>query len=228
MNQEGQFPEFLKIAVMNYPVQLYPYVLSMPGNKTLYIEDAKLIALLSETLDFKYEIISAEENDYGKPLTDGNWTGLIGIIQREEADLAISYVGLTYDRSLAVPFSYPYSFRRITFITDNLEYFPDNYRILHPFSSCVWLAVGFSLLSMLLVSFLFRNRRGSFQNMLMNVYGALLAHSVNFDAPKLSAKLFVMSWFIGGILISQSYMAFLLSFLTLPTLSGVRNINELS
>ncbi|GFR14094.1 glutamate receptor ionotropic, delta-2 [Trichonephila clavata] len=65
-------------------------------------------------MNIKYEIVVPLDNKFGREITVGNWTGIVGIVQRGEADLAIC-IGINENRFQVVDFSFPYSSSRLTF-----------------------------------------------------------------------------------------------------------------
>ena len=52
-----------------------------------------------------------------KKLDNGSWTGGPGILQRREADVCSSAVGITFERTSVVDFPLPIIFRRCSLIT---------------------------------------------------------------------------------------------------------------
>lgn len=225
--EKFNFPKFVKIAVVRF-IEESPYALSIDRNKTIFTEDARLISFLSETIGFKYEIVMPEDGKYGQLLPNGTWNGLIGLLQRREADLAFSRLTISYERFKAFRFSYPYLLAPQTFMSDALEYLPNSYRIMQSFSISVWVSVVISLFVMLVILPPFKTKKNEKQSMLLIIYQALLSYPTRLKSRKLSTKLFMISWIIGGIFLTQAYKAVLLSFLTLPMLSGIRNSIELA
>ncbi|GIY44654.1 hypothetical protein CEXT_65911 [Caerostris extrusa] len=65
----------------------------------------------------KYEIVVSKDKIFYNSLTDGNFTGILGMIQRGEADLTASYLPWQEIRSKAVDFSMPYKLGGADFIT---------------------------------------------------------------------------------------------------------------
>lgn len=228
MQNGNIFPKFVRIAAIESPYSKSPhYRLQLDNNSTLSIPDAPLITILSEVLKFKFDIIQPEDNTYGEN-KDGNWTGLLGLMQRKQADLIINKLSLTEERASLVDVSIPYQYVHMTFITDKPKYVPDMMAMLHPFSLSLWLAVVVSFLLVQPLLYLFRIKNYSFQNMLFKIFGSLLEKAVNIKLRKVSTKILILSWVLGAMLITQSYKAVLLSFLTFPSLRGIRDIAELA
>ncbi|GFW89295.1 lig_chan-Glu_bd domain-containing protein [Trichonephila clavipes] len=66
-------------------------------------------------MNIKYDTVFPEDNEYGREIHDGNWTGLIGMVKRGEADLAIGTLGISENRFRVIDFSFPYTAGRLTF-----------------------------------------------------------------------------------------------------------------
>ena len=67
----------------------------------------KILRQLSKDLGFEYTINESVDAHYGVE-ADGKWTGLIGALQRNEADMALQTISVTEDRSKVVDFTAPY------------------------------------------------------------------------------------------------------------------------
>lgn len=57
-----------------------------------------LLKEMSKVLNFTFEILEVEDGTYGVQDETGRWNGIIGVLQRHEADLSISAVTITYSR----------------------------------------------------------------------------------------------------------------------------------
>ncbi|GIY77579.1 hypothetical protein CEXT_233921 [Caerostris extrusa] len=70
-------------------------------------------------MGFLYELMVPEDGLFGNRLEDGNWTGVVGLLQRNEADMAFSYLSAkSYERYLILDFSTTYSSQVQTFVTE--------------------------------------------------------------------------------------------------------------
>ncbi|XP_063898976.1 glutamate receptor ionotropic, kainate 4 [Helicoverpa armigera] len=67
-----------------------------------------LIARLSETMSFDYEIVSPKSGGFGKKLPNGTWDGVVGDLMRGETDIAISALTMTAEREEVIDFVAPY------------------------------------------------------------------------------------------------------------------------
>lgn len=229
MQQNRHFPKFLRVAATNSNFKILPDIYEYIGNEPRYIRDNSMIRILAKVLNFNFELVQPLDGPYGSPLPDGNWTGIIGMVHREEADIAIGKLSITEQRSSVIDFSYPYQYIPISFITDQPQYLSDRYAVMRAYSLNGWIAIIASLILVQCASCIFQvNNKGSLQSMLLDIYGILLEMSINFRLHKLNTKFLIFSWIIGAMFLSQGYKAILLSFLTFPTLTGIRNIPELA
>ncbi|CAH0599387.1 unnamed protein product [Chrysodeixis includens] len=67
-----------------------------------------LIARLSETMSFDYEIVSPRSGGFGRKLPNGSWDGVVGDLMRGETDIAISALTMTAEREEVIDFVAPY------------------------------------------------------------------------------------------------------------------------
>ncbi|GFS48594.1 putative glutamate receptor [Trichonephila inaurata madagascariensis] len=109
-----KFPSKIKIA---YLPSKYLLEIDKDENGDIQLNGliGQVINLVSSKLKFQYEIQKPPDNEFGVRKKDGNWTGLLGILQRKEADMVFS-IAVTEERSQVVDFSIPYTFEDATFI----------------------------------------------------------------------------------------------------------------
>lgn len=227
MLQINNFPKHLKIAALLTDNKIKPYLEKTKEGDTIYILDAFVIPLLQQVLGFSYEIAIPKDNNFGKNGPGGNWTGLVGLVQRGNVDIGIGLI-ITVDRNSVVDFSYPYDFTDITFVTDKLQYLPRSFAIFHPFSWQMWVALVLCLILISFLLFVFMRKRYQFLAVLLCCYGMLLENALNFKNTTSTVRMLMLSWIIGVLFITNSYKAVLLAFLSFPTETGIRNARELS
>ncbi|GIY33388.1 glutamate receptor ionotropic, delta-1 [Caerostris extrusa] len=107
-----------KTFVVVSPMELLMHV-NRKGNGDVQLEgcEGKFLQIVLEALRIQYEIVVSKDLLYGEPLPDGNFTGMIGMVQRGEADLTGGYLTMNEVRSKVVNFSIPYLIEETTFIT---------------------------------------------------------------------------------------------------------------
>ncbi|GIX95871.1 lig_chan-Glu_bd domain-containing protein [Caerostris extrusa] len=93
------------------------------GSITFSGIQGRFIDLILQALNLKFELVIAEDKESGRMLDDGNWTGTIGKIQRDEAELALNFISISEPRSRIVDFSTVYMTDDISFAIKRLEHF---------------------------------------------------------------------------------------------------------
>ncbi|XP_025995684.2 LOW QUALITY PROTEIN: glutamate receptor 4 [Solenopsis invicta] len=63
---------------------------------------------LSDEMQFDYDLIIPEDQEFGKKLPNGEWTGLIGDLARGETDIAVAALTMTSEREEVIDFVAPY------------------------------------------------------------------------------------------------------------------------
>ncbi|KAG8180275.1 hypothetical protein JTE90_013528 [Oedothorax gibbosus] len=76
---------------------------------------------LLQGLGLEYRVVMPADRNYGFLLPNGTWTGLIGMVHRGEADLALGALVITENRLRYVDFSVPYNINPLTFADLLLE-----------------------------------------------------------------------------------------------------------
>lgn len=110
-----------------------PYAITNRDGKTLYVEEAELIRLVAESLRIPYEVIIPEDEAYGIKLPDGNWTGMIGMLERSEVDLALGYIEINEELPPGVNYIYPHVISETTFMGNKPKPLIAKEAIFYPF-----------------------------------------------------------------------------------------------
>ncbi|EEC17090.1 glutamate receptor, putative, partial [Ixodes scapularis] len=102
----------------------------------------------------RYSLSSPEDSQWGMALPGGNWTGLVGMLHQNRADMALGPVAMTYDRSQVSTFTSQVSTDYLTVLSG----FPDVveasvFGTLMAFEWKVWLGLLCSLLLCVFTNF---------------------------------------------------------------------------
>ena len=106
----------------------------------------KLIDHLATKFRFTYELVTPSDEEYGRLLTDGNWSGLVGMLTRGDADLIIDDISITESRKQVIDFSMPFFVDRWIFSTLCTKDKHKTTSFLKLFTVEVWIALIISLL----------------------------------------------------------------------------------
>lgn len=196
-----------------------------------YLENQKdvygqICFLLLEVLHASYQISFADSG--GILLENGTWTGLIGMLNRSEIDLAMTNFFVSEDRNEAVHFLYPFNLDEVTFITRKPEYSPQTFAIFATVSLSVWVALAISMTVIIIFNFFLTKKKCSLDAIVFNILAVFLSQHVSIKMTTMSEKLLHCSWMMGAIFFTFCYNSVLLSFLTFPPKVGVTNFNELA
>uniref|UniRef100_A0A8C8RLM8 Glutamate receptor n=1 Tax=Pelusios castaneus TaxID=367368 RepID=A0A8C8RLM8_9SAUR len=100
--QEGMDPPMLTVTMILQD----PYTMMRGTELEGYCLD--LLDALAKMVHFKYKVTIVKDGRYGSLVSNGNWTGMVGEILRQEADLAVAPLTITSAREEAVSFTMPF------------------------------------------------------------------------------------------------------------------------
>ncbi|XP_064111241.1 probable glutamate receptor [Macrobrachium nipponense] len=103
------------------------------GKITISGPMANLLNALAKSLNFQYVLVRPPDGAWGIPSPSGDWNGMIGMVKRNEADLALGPFGLTYSRSRVVDFSSPILIDYYRILVKRPTSEPDPWGFLRPF-----------------------------------------------------------------------------------------------
>ncbi|GBM02313.1 hypothetical protein AVEN_138439-1 [Araneus ventricosus] len=225
-----KFPKFLRIAVNQIGGMCE---LGVDANGKLKFESGTergFIQFLSEMFRFSYELVQPPDMSWGSPRSDGNWTGLIGMVQRGEADMAMCSVIITEEREKVVSFSREYDIQHMIFATRRPKNLPRIQSIILPFSFQIWLGVLCLLIIMPVLWKYLLKVKTDLGNYYMYALASLLKLSIDIKCGRSCGEYILLgTWFWIVAVISAGYGSVFLSFLTLPMKEDViRDIPRLA
>lgn len=222
------FPSFLRIAIMplrhaiEFDIDETDKVTFTGGVESLFVE------ILSKVLGFRYQLFIPDDRQWGRLSEEGNWTGMIGMVQHNKTDIAIGDLTITESRTKVVDFI-PYSIEETTFATRLPKEIIRHTFYVQPFRYIIWLMC---LLAVIISPFVFwmgLKKRMPFTKLLFAMIGNILNQPLSFSIIAARDKLLFGFWILFSFLLSSSYTALLLSSLTIPAHEhGVRTLRGLS
>ncbi|XP_064487471.1 glutamate receptor-like [Ornithodoros turicata] len=106
-----------------------------------------IISILAELMGFRYSVTSPEDLQWGMALPNGSWTGMVGMLFRNSADLALGPIAMTYDRSQVSRFTAQVTTDYLTILTGFPEVVEANiFGTIMAFEWKVWLGLLISIL----------------------------------------------------------------------------------
>ncbi|XP_015918325.2 probable glutamate receptor [Parasteatoda tepidariorum] len=207
------FPPKLRIAVL--PVTKSIEVKRIGNTTIISGVEGEFIKLLARALNFEYEII-VPPDFYGEMEAYGNYTGMIGMLQRKEADMGFSYPGTSEELSKVMDSSVPYYNIEKTFTMNYAPFLSKTIAFTYPFSTITWILYFIALLS---VSVLFRtliSPKDSIISVFFNFWGSSFGQGMSYNPRSMSRRIPLGIWLLYSYVLILCYSSVLLSVLTSP------------
>ncbi|GFQ90364.1 lig_chan-Glu_bd domain-containing protein [Trichonephila clavata] len=190
---------------------------SIDGKPNISGIEGRFLEIFMTKLGMNYEIVIPEDGEFGRELTFGNWTGVIGMLHRGEADMGVANLGIFEDRYRTVDFGYPYLLEAASFGILKQSKQWKIFSFLRLFDFPIWISILSSLLvSTILIYFILKDRETVF-NVLFSLFGNMLRQPLDLHADMNKWKLVIGSWLVFAVTMSSIHSGTLLSFLALPS-----------
>ncbi|XP_062449193.1 probable glutamate receptor [Rhea pennata] len=197
-----------------------PYVMVRSAELEGYCID--LLKALAAMLHFSYKVKVVGDGQYGAISSKGNWTGMIGEIMRQEADIAVAPLTVTSAREEVVSFTTPFLQTGIGILLrkDTVSQEMPLFHFLAPFSKETWTGLLFAYVLTCLCLFLVarlspcewnepKNEENhfTFLNSLWFGAGALALQGVTPRPKALSVRVIAAIWWLFTIALLAAYIA---------------------
>ncbi|XP_048245895.1 probable glutamate receptor [Haliotis rufescens] len=183
-----------------------------------------VLNLLAEAMNFSYRVIPPREDEWGQNI-NGSWTGLLGMLQRREADLAPDILAIHSDRVAVADFILPpvAETRQVIIYKKEDVVDEDNLlTLLRPFQPHVYIMFGVTLITCMifLSSLIFVHYKDEFHSRkcptgawtmqtmartTFEILGATLKQGSTARSTHDSERIFVAAWWMFTIIISAVY-----------------------
>ncbi|GFU40891.1 lig_chan-Glu_bd domain-containing protein [Nephila pilipes] len=179
--------------------------------------EAKLVKTIMSKIGVDYEIVIPKDGQYGLKLNDGNWTGIMGMLHKGEADIGVSNIGMYEDRYKSVDFSLPYMWEGMHFSYLKSAYQEDLFGFLRLFDFSTFMSFLGSLFLTAIVILIILKKQETFSSIMLYLFGSFLRQTLILHKQINEWKIIFMSWLVFAFVMSSAYSGALLSFLTLPS-----------
>nr|XP_042896777.1 glutamate receptor ionotropic, delta-2-like [Parasteatoda tepidariorum] len=205
--------EFLKVAVVEFGS--LKLSLTSAGEVEFLGYEGRMLKAILDALHAVPDVVIPLDLEWGSLKKDGNWTGMIGMVHRGEADIAMSLISQSSERMKAVDFSRTYAITDTTFVVKKPGMISKGFVFLLPFSLNIWIiCIAFIIIYPLLIRiFLSTN---SYMYLWLNTMGNILKQPSEIAHKPWYNRIIQATWLLFAFMISCSYSAVMLSFLTLP------------
>ncbi|KAK6737583.1 hypothetical protein RB195_019969 [Necator americanus] len=240
-------PEADDLAGLHLRVVVYleePFVMK---NSTNHYEGfcIDLLNEMAAILKFNYTIIEVQDGSYGIEDDKGRWNGIIGVLQRHEADVSVSAVTITYSRVEVVDFTLPFMHLGISILLARTKEDSEKsslFTFLEPLSLPVWLSLIGAYLSVSFTMYLLarfspyewydiekiderdhsiENQKNQFSvlNSLWFAVGSLMQQGSDVIPRAAATRVVAVIWWMFTQILISSYTAQLAAFLTVERMS---------
>lgn len=204
-----------------------------------------LLIEMAKILKFNFTIFEGSDGIYGIEDENGRWNGIIGVLQRREADLAVSAVTITYSRSEVIDFTLPFMHLGISILLAKDPVDNDRkylFTFLKPLSFSVWLSLAGAYLTVSFTMWFLakfspyewydieqidnRNRNMDDQknqftilNSLWFAVGSLMQQGSDVIPRAAATRIVAVVWWLFTLIMLSSYTAQLAAFLTVQRMT---------
>ncbi|GBM25677.1 hypothetical protein AVEN_207451-1 [Araneus ventricosus] len=225
INQTSNRP-VLRVAVV--PVKdIVDIIKSGDGQESVSGAEGAFLDTVLTALGYRYKLVIPTDREWGS-MKDGNWTGMIGEVVRNRADLAWGFLSVSEDRQKAVDFSSSYFVEINTFAVVKPYPLPTANTIFYPFDLAVWICLLVVLIVMPVV-LMFAKAKQTFVRLFLNVFSSILKQPLTVGNSSLKLRILLTAWLLFTTLVSSFYSSLLLSSLTKPLeQKPIKTFRELS
>ena len=175
--------------------------------------------ILEPKLNFSTIIKQPKDGQYGVLRENGEgWTGAIGALVSNEADLALASFSITLERSKVVDFGPGIDVCVKRFFIKFPEQETNWLSFLMPFSDHLWISLVIMFVAVssffLVLKFFGQEKDFTLGNLLLLVWGSWLCQGTWINPKAISSRIAILASFAFGIFIYTAYNAKLISFLS--------------
>ncbi|XP_076467603.1 glutamate receptor 2-like [Babylonia areolata] len=221
-------------------------VFNREGNGSGYCKD--LADELQDYLQSEYVLQPVADEEFGKELNNGSWTGIIGELRRGVADMAIAPLTITADRERVVDFAKPFMNVAISIMIKRPEkQKPGVFAFMEPFSVPLWSCIVISYVTVSVVVYLvskfspyeWRNRSYRYDRVVRYDFnlgnsfwfsmGALMLQGSEHCPRSVAGRVIGGAWWFFVLIVITSYTANLAAFLTVERmLTPIESADDLA
>lgn len=188
--------------------------------------EIEMLSAIAGGLGFEYEFVDPPNGDtrmFGSKLAGGGWTGVVGMVTNNSADVGIGDLSILLERQQAVDFSSPFNAQDLTFMAMRTPA-PPRWRIIAiSLPTSTWIVLGITFVGMSLVlsitSGVLREEHWlpRFCSAVLVSWATLTSQSVASEPRRGTGRCLWMIWTLGAFVIGVGYQTALTSHLLVET-----------
>ncbi|XP_076068388.1 putative glutamate receptor [Oratosquilla oratoria] len=187
---------------------------------------AELLSILARQLDFDYELKQPQDHVWGTPLPNGSWSGMLGMLQREEVEFALGPFARTQSRETVSDFALPVCVDNIAILMVRPGIESDIAGFVKPFTFQVWVLVLVAIVATWLTFTLslkvenllveVEERVKSALTLAFWVFKTLTQEASTWVPSTNASRLVVATWLLSSMVFMSVYSGILTAMLTVP------------
>ncbi|XP_064101797.1 glutamate receptor ionotropic, delta-2-like [Macrobrachium nipponense] len=190
--------------------------------------DVRIVETLSSALNFTYRVVRPSDGAWGYPQADGTVTGMIGMVSRREAHLAITIIAINEKREEVVDFTIGY-YRGLLKIYSRAPRQKNRaLAVMSSFDSLVWICIMATTLVMGPLAYLASVsldpedwKEGpslrKVQEYVFGMFSNLVLQDNRVSPLKWPEKVIFLSWYLFCLVVSALYSGMLTAVLAVPS-----------
>ncbi|GFS45404.1 glutamate receptor ionotropic, delta-2 [Nephila pilipes] len=191
--------------------------------------EGEMLKYLVEKLKFEFELVLPNDGKYGSRDNNGTWNGVIGLVQRGEADIGLATLTITENRWEAVDFSISYGIIDRVFAVKEPGEMPKVIAFIYPFSQNVWVLYTLMILAATVLFQRMMLRRATLLGSFLSVLGSVVSQAIDNVRETPWRRVLLGLWMTIAAVMPFLYNTSFVSYLTMPQKVPVpRNFEELS
>ncbi|XP_068220145.1 glutamate receptor ionotropic, delta-2-like [Palaemon carinicauda] len=188
--------------------------------------DLSILKTLSAVLNFTFEIQRSIDNTWGDLQDNGKATGVIGMVYRDEIDVALAHMTITKTRAMAADFTHLYYQDTISILSQAPSISNRTFAVFSPFQPMVWaliilatlfLCLILKTLSMVTESRMGQTSTGSLQVISFNVFRTIINQGNLISVSLWSHRCIFFAWYSFCMIIYALYSGTLIAVLAIPS-----------
>ncbi|XP_047492028.1 probable glutamate receptor [Penaeus chinensis] len=196
----------------------------LTGTATIKGPMVDFLQLLANSLNFSYTFVDGD-GYFGAPVGNGSWNGMIGMLKRQEIDIALGPFAMSHERRQVVDFTVPLLMEKMKIMVMRPEPQPNPWGLVAPFSWYVWFGVASSFFVVAFVSFCIVHCLKSggpteAKDHLWSSFAILVTQALAWQPNGFTLRFLFCVWMLCCIVIVNSYSGSLTSLLAVTTVSA--------
>ncbi|XP_076330610.1 glutamate receptor ionotropic, kainate glr-3-like [Tachypleus tridentatus] len=219
-------PNHIRVAVL----QWLPYIHVTNNGSCVLIRGpmAELLHVLSQKLHFTYTCLMPDDRQWGTK-KNGNWTGMIGMVSRNEADLIMTPVSITIERLDILKYTSPIMIDSLSLLVRNPSIKLTAFSLFSAYQWKVWITLISAILVISSISnrmfhFVQEQQEGGIKSFMGHLWvysTSVLFQGMTHLPQRISLRLLVGSWWLGCFVLMASFSGHMMSMFAIKQPSGI-------